>query len=104
MGRREGGGGGGGSLYCGLRVNSVVDGVEIIFFTPEILKFSEMIHNKCVFFFLNFCLTLCLSVEKEEVVVGWGGLTIAGSVMVTFVSPGKAAGVLFTSVTFNSQS
>lgn len=30
--------------------NSVVDGVEIFFFTPEILKFSEMIHNKCVFF------------------------------------------------------
>lgn len=31
--------------------NSVVDGVEIIFFTPEILKFSEMIHNKCGVFF-----------------------------------------------------
>lgn len=34
---------------------------------------------------------------------GAGGLTSAGSVMVTFVSPGGAAGVLFTSVTFNSQ-
>lgn len=55
--------------------------------------------------FLNFRLRLCLSVEKEVVVVVvGGGLTIAGSVMVTFVSPGRAAGVLFTSVTFNSQS
>lgn len=34
---------------------------------------------------------------------GEGGLTGAGSVMVTFVSPGGAAGVLFTSVTFNFQ-
>lgn len=34
---------------------------------------------------------------------GEGGLTGAGSVMVTFVSPGGAAGVLFTPVTFNSQ-
>lgn len=92
--------------------NLAVDGVEFFFFffTPEILKFSEIIHNKCIFLvciFLNFCLCLCLSVEKKVVVVGvarGGVLTIAGSVMVTFVSPGRAAGVLFTSVTFSSQS
>lgn len=69
------------------------------------MKSVEMIDNHFIFgsCMLNFCLFLCLSDEKGGGGVG-GGLTIAGSVTVTFVSPGGAAGVLFTSVTFNSQS
>lgn len=45
------------------------------------------------------CVRVGVSVFEERE----GGLTGAGSVMVTFVSPGGAAGVLFTSVTFNFQ-
>lgn len=60
----------GGGLCAVAFSNLVVDDGVHFFFTPEILKFSEIIHNKSIFF--NFCLSLCLSVEKEEVVVGLG--------------------------------
>lgn len=86
-------------LWCWS--NLVVDSVDI-FFAPEIMKYFEMIDNN--FIFVGVCWTfVCFSacLMKKGVL---GGLTIAGSVTVTFVSPGGAAGVLFTSVTFNSQS